>query len=378
MGTFLGTLGKTVGDAAIGGLTGGIGGAISNAVGGLFGGLFDNGPSQKEIMEMQHKYNLETMAIQNKYNQEAARQSQEYNKELWDYTNTENQIKHLKAANLNPALIYGMNGGGGAAKATGDGANQQGVSMLAGNPVEMGLRAKEIQQSLEMQRAEINAKNAEAYLNRTEAEKKGGVDTENTIADTERKRAEAEKARKQGNLYEAQQTLVNTQDDLAKETITKVQGEQRLLEEQIIKTANEAYNILQDTFNTIEEAKQNKMRTSIISATMADQIEAYSLSNAAIIAEIAKKYSDIEVNEAQIQELGASVKELIARASRHDWDKETFRKEVEGQVERWGDQTFNERLKIGVDVGLNVLNKIWDVVNLIKKAPTVIKGFGGK
>ena len=36
---------------------------------------------------------------------------------MWNYTNYENQKKHLEAAGLNPALLYGMSGGGGATAA---------------------------------------------------------------------------------------------------------------------------------------------------------------------------------------------------------------------------------------------------------------------
>ena len=33
--------------------------------------------------------------------------STELSKEMWDYTNYENQVKHLKEAGLKPALLYG-------------------------------------------------------------------------------------------------------------------------------------------------------------------------------------------------------------------------------------------------------------------------------
>ena len=42
-----------------------------------------------------------------------AKNNQKRNKDLWDYTNYENQKQHIKNAGLNPALMYGMGGGGG-------------------------------------------------------------------------------------------------------------------------------------------------------------------------------------------------------------------------------------------------------------------------
>ena len=47
---------------------------------------------------------------------------------MWDYTNYENQVKHLEAAGLNPALLYGQGGGGGATAAGGAVGNGQGTA----------------------------------------------------------------------------------------------------------------------------------------------------------------------------------------------------------------------------------------------------------
>ena len=47
---------------------------------------------------------------------------------MWDYTNYENQVKHLGAAGLNPALLYGQGGGGGASTAGGAVGNGQGTA----------------------------------------------------------------------------------------------------------------------------------------------------------------------------------------------------------------------------------------------------------
>ena len=57
------------------------------------------------------------MALQAKYNKEQAQYTTELSKEMWDYTNYENQVGHLKNAGLNPALLYGGGGGGGGSAA---------------------------------------------------------------------------------------------------------------------------------------------------------------------------------------------------------------------------------------------------------------------
>ena len=68
---------------------------------------------------------LKLMDIQNRYNEKMAKNNQQRNKDLWDYTNYENQKNHMKAAGLNPALMYGMGGGGGVSAS---GAQGQGVT----------------------------------------------------------------------------------------------------------------------------------------------------------------------------------------------------------------------------------------------------------
>ena len=55
------------------------------------------------------------MEQQNEWNKEAAAKSQEYAKEMFDYTGYENQVKQMKAAGLNPALLNGGSGSAGQA-----------------------------------------------------------------------------------------------------------------------------------------------------------------------------------------------------------------------------------------------------------------------
>ena len=45
------------------------------------------------------------MEMQEAANRRQADYTQNLNKDMWDYTNYENQVKHLEAAGLNPALL---------------------------------------------------------------------------------------------------------------------------------------------------------------------------------------------------------------------------------------------------------------------------------
>lgn len=124
----------------------------SNAIGGAM--------SAKDA-KRQHQYDLEKMATQHGYNIESQKLGQQFNKEMWDYTNYENQKRHLEAAGLNPALLYGMSGGGGATAA-----GAQGLSAGIASGHEMGI--KQQGRGMGLQAAAIAS---QIDLNNSQAEK---------------------------------------------------------------------------------------------------------------------------------------------------------------------------------------------------------------
>ena len=113
---FLGFLGGG-GSDLITGLAGTIAGAASSA---------KDRKLQRELQQQQMEYGQKMYALQskdedrrmeqqNEWNKEAAAKSQEYAKEMFDYTGYENQVKQMKAAGLNPALLNGGSGSPGQA-----------------------------------------------------------------------------------------------------------------------------------------------------------------------------------------------------------------------------------------------------------------------
>lgn len=114
------------------GLLGFLGGGGSNLITGLAGTIAGAVSSakdrdlQQKLQQQQMEYGREMYALQsadedrrmkqqNEWNKEAAAQSQEYAKEMFDYTGYENQVKQMKAAGLNPALLNGGSGSAGQA-----------------------------------------------------------------------------------------------------------------------------------------------------------------------------------------------------------------------------------------------------------------------
>ena len=124
--------------------------------------------SQEKAMNDQWRLEQEKMALQAKYNKEQADYSQQLALDMWNKTNYEEQIKHMQAAGLNPALLYSKGGPGGSTSGAGTAAP---VSDGTTQAVGMGLQAKQIAIGQAQQMAETAKTVAEAA-------KISGVDTD--------------------------------------------------------------------------------------------------------------------------------------------------------------------------------------------------------
>ena len=113
----------------------------------------------REMWEKQNQAENERMALQNQWNKEAAEQSQQYAKDMFDYTGYENQVKQMKAAGLNPAL---MNGGGGSAGQASAGAEVQPAQAFEPMGIQMALQAQQIMANTQLANAQAQKTRAEA------------------------------------------------------------------------------------------------------------------------------------------------------------------------------------------------------------------------
>lgn len=289
MGKFL----ETLGNAAMNGLTGGITGTIGSIMGGI-GKLFKS-DSNKKAEERQFKRTKELMGLQNQYNKEAAAQSQKYNEQMWDYTNYENQVAHMKNAGLNPGLLYGMSGGGG--MSTG-GATQEGVSGVGQDQsVMMGINMRQMEAQTKLAEAEANKANAEAA-------KISGADTKNTEANTELTKA-------QKKLTEAKEKTEGTIQTLnkAKENVEWVRQEEVAASAQSLWAASQDY---------LASARKKGLEGDITEQAKNDIITSYRLKNLEIWSEFLLNNEKINTNKAEQAKLYSDVQRVQNEAEY--WD----------------------------------------------------------
>jgi hypothetical protein len=135
----------------------------------LIGPMMNLGGSQLNAWQ-QFKRQKELMALQLGNQQILNKQGQELQMDMWNKTNYGAQVEQLKAAGLNPSLIYGKGGQGGV---TG---SQGGGSAASGNAAAAQLMDLNVWKN----QAELDLLKSQARLNNVEADKKSGVDTEKT------------------------------------------------------------------------------------------------------------------------------------------------------------------------------------------------------
>ena len=327
-------------------------GFIGNALSRAFGLSW----SPQRAMQEQWEYNKNIMALQNQYQQQAAEKSQQYAKNYWDYTNAENQVKHLKNAGLNIGLMYGQSGAGGMGAS--GGAHQASPEQPQGNPVGMALQVQQLEQQRRMNDAQIALAEAQAKKADEEAKKIGGVDTQEALTRIEEAASRIELNLKEGNYKEALTDLAKAEKE-ATEALKSLREMQEALTSAQVSEAFAIATYYSEKANTEYWAKENeKIQNQYLKDTYEERVDAVSYNNAVAIALAAKYVSEKDVNEKQIDHLQASIDELQALADKHNWDKETYRKQVEGMIERWEEQTFNERIGLGLEFGDNIVNML--------------------
>jgi hypothetical protein len=186
---FLDFLGKG-GGGLITGLAGTIAGSISSA---------KDRDLQRELQQQQMEYGREMYALQskdeerrmeqqNQWNKEAAAQSQEYAKEMFDYTGYENQVKQMKAAGLNPALMNAGSGSAGQAH----GATVNPATAMQPMGLQVSLQAQQIAAQTALTNAQAEKVRSETTAQKVENLVGIGIDLAKKVAEVRKSKKDTE------------------------------------------------------------------------------------------------------------------------------------------------------------------------------------------
>lgn len=324
----IGTFGQGVAGEAAGGI-----------LGMILGGYNDRRQldQQKQLQKMQEQGNKRMMDY-----------SQQKQFEMWLKTNYPAQMQQLEKAGLNPGLIYGMSGGGGATTGSAQG-NVTGASAQQ-NPGEIqAMAGMGIQSALtgaQIKLMEAQAKNLDA-----DTTKKGGVDT--TKIQTEIEKLAAETTNEKAKLG-----LINI-DKIIKSIEANVAGQTQEATIDIIKT---------NQLKALEELERMQRENLIGKSTqwaVIDTIRAHAIG--AVL--------DNELKRAGIKNIEADTKlkgqaweqniEKLQMAWRQD-GREGLKATIERERQTWG-------IPEG-DPGEKIINNVVDAIQSILLLKTITTG----
>ncbi len=215
--------------------------------------------NQKGLNEQQYGHqkglNSQQVANQKMLNE----QGKKLQMEMWKETNYPAQMKMMEEAGLNPALMYGMSGGGGtttgsqgggsASGGSASGGSASGGSASAGSAsgggASMGHKTMDMSQIVGAAKAaaEIKLLNSQTKKNEAEAEKTIGVDTEKT-------------------KRELVKIIAETRNERLKEILIRYQsdteaGKSKLVIEEAKKTAEQVDSLVRE--NEIGDATKDEI-----------------------------------------------------------------------------------------------------------------------
>lgn len=221
---------------AIGSVTGALGGVLG--VGSAISSLLGNDQERQNQRYMQNQRDL--MEFQSNLNESAAQKAYgrqlDYFNQTAAYNSPLAEVNRLKAAGLNPSLMYGNGGSAGGSGATGSGGGMASTGL--GSPQRrmnsaeiQSMRMNTMRQGLELGLLGAQKRNidADTAVKEADATKTSGVDTQNTMADTMLKQMNTGNAGLDGELRMLQVEFDKTRNRMQSATegysVEKVQWE---------------------------------------------------------------------------------------------------------------------------------------------------------
>lgn len=180
----------------------------NEAIGAGMGMLIGKYNDERQLRQQQK---LQALQIQGQKEMTDYQMLRQYN--MWEKTNYAAQVEQLKKAGLNPAMIYGMSGGGGTTTGSASGSVTGAQAPTGGGEIQqmtgMGLQNA---MSLRLIKAQAEVLESQAEKNKVEATKTAGVDTEQTKANIESIWQGIDNARQAHTLQKLEITMKNIEN----------------------------------------------------------------------------------------------------------------------------------------------------------------------
>lgn len=339
------------GNGLIGGALGMIGGAIQYR-------------RQQKLMDRQYQYALgmaqqnqqyakEMASINQGYAKEMAGINQQHNKDMFDYTGYQAQVAQMKAAGLNPALMYGSAGAGGSTQGGAGMAGSAGAGSgsVGGTPSapDTGI---------------ISGVGMGLQLGLMDAQKR------NIDADTAKKEADAKKTAGADTMYtEALTKLANADIDYRNMSTEKVAAEIKTIGDMSVKLMQEARKLA-------SEADYNEQ-------TLKDRVTKASSEAIGSILDNMQKSMNIKLTEAQTKAVTENIAIAWYNAATNRMNATTATDQAANElIKIMGDLDIREKTLLkdwiyqGVHAGVALLEGVTDIVKvkaLIKAASKGLK-----
>ena len=147
-----------------------LGGAIQGIVGTGMGLLLEDHNDKRQIRQQQKLTDMQKVA-----NMDLMDYGMGLQKKMWEETNYDAQKAQMKKAGINPALMYGMGGGGGTTTGSASGSVGGAQAPSGGQEVAMGIQTA---MAMKLQQAQIENIEANTAKTNTETNKIATVDTD--------------------------------------------------------------------------------------------------------------------------------------------------------------------------------------------------------